>query len=83
MRTLLFTFLNHENHEYFFPMEIVLHDQVFITGRRVAELEMHILLAQMMRNFRIEYRELEPVKFRTKLLYRPAGPMNLALTDNS
>ena len=58
-----------------------LYNHLHSTGRRVAELEMHILLAQMMRHFKIEYREEEPVRFATKLLYGPMRQMNLALVD--
>ena len=42
---------------------------------------MHILLAQMMRNFRIEYREKEPMEFITKMFLYPARKMDLALVD--
>ncbi len=46
------------------------------SGRRVAELEMHILLSQVVRNFKIQYREEEPLKFNTKLFYGPARQMD-------
>ena len=53
----------------------------YILGRRFAELEMHIVLAQMMRNFRLEYRDEEPMEFVNELLYCPARRMDLALVD--
>ena len=59
----------------------IIIDFLFPPGRRVAELEMHILLAQMMRNFRIEYRKKEPMEFENQLVFRPARKMNLALVD--
>ena len=43
-----------------------------IVGQRVAELEMHILLAQLIRNYKLEYRNKEPLEFTNKLLYVPA-----------
>ena len=52
-----------------------------VIGRRVAELEMHILLAQLMRNFKIEYREDEPIEFVAKLFYGPARQMDLAFVN--
>ena len=42
---------------------------------------MHILLAQLVRNFRIEFREEEPIKYITKLFYGPERKMNLAFVD--
>ena len=42
---------------------------------------MHILLAQLMRKFRLEYREEEPVKFANKLFYVPEREINLAFVD--
>ena len=42
---------------------------------------MHILLAQLMRSFKIEFREEEPMKFITKHFYVPERPLNLAFVD--
>ena len=42
---------------------------------------MHVLLAQLMRNFKIEYREDEPIEFVAKLLYGPARQMDLAFVN--
>ena len=43
---------------------------------------MHILLAQLMRNFKIEYREEEPMEYDTaKMFYGPTKQMNLAFID--
>ena len=52
-----------------------------IVGRRVAELEMHILLAQLIRNYKLEYRDEKPLEFTNKLLYVPARQMDLAFVD--
>lgn len=66
-------------------LNVVLHQfyyiYIFFLGRRVAELEMHVLLAQLVRNFKIEFREEEPIKFITKLFYGPGRQMNLAFVD--
>ena len=51
------------------------------SGRRVAELEMHVLLAQLIKNFKIEYREDKPIEFIIKLFNRPERQMDLAFTD--
>ncbi len=52
------------------------------SGRRVAELEMHILLSQVVRNFKIEYRDGKPMEFdNAKLFYGPAREMHLAFID--
>ena len=34
---------------------------VYVTGRRIAELELHIALAHMMKNFKVEYQEDTPM----------------------
>ena len=53
----------------------------YYTGRRVAELEMHILVAQLVKNFKIEDRNAKPVEFVTKLFYGPGSPIDLAFID--
>ena len=50
-------------------------------GRRVAELEMNILLAQVVKNFKIEYREDKPIEFITKIFYQPERQIDLAFVD--
>ena len=42
---------------------------------------MHILLAQMVRQFKIEYREEEPINYKLKLFYVPERRMDLAFVD--
>ena len=42
---------------------------------------MHILLAQMIRNFLVEYRDEKPMEFVNKLFYCPVRRMDLALVD--
>ena len=42
---------------------------------------MHILLAQLVRQFKIEYREKEPINFKVKLFYGPGRQMDLAFVD--
>ena len=42
---------------------------------------MHILLAQLVRNFRIEFREEEPIKFINKLFFVPGRRMDLAFVN--
>ena len=53
----------------------------YLTGRRIAELEMHILLAQLMKNFKIEYHDEKPMEFANKLFYGPARQLDLAFVD--
>ena len=50
-------------------------------GRRIAELEMHIALAQLIRNFNIEYRDEQPLNFIQKLFVYPERQMDLAFVD--
>ncbi|KAG8238623.1 hypothetical protein J437_LFUL018541 [Ladona fulva] len=51
-------------------------------GRRFAELEMHTLLAKMIRNFKLEYNHGE-MKFESKILHRPVCPLKFKLTDRA
>ncbi|XP_064600373.1 sterol 26-hydroxylase, mitochondrial-like isoform X2 [Liolophura sinensis] len=46
-------------------------------GRRVAELEMHLLLSRLMQRFRIEPAFTEPVKIAQRLVLRPAQPIKV------
>lgn len=54
---------------------------VCIIGQRVAELEMNILLAQMMRNFRMECHDEKPMERVSKLFLYPARRLDLRLID--
>jgi hypothetical protein len=42
---------------------------------------MHIMLAQMMKNFRIEYLDDKPLEYKSDFFYGPASRMDLALVD--
>ena len=53
----------------------------FVAGRRVAELEMHIVLAQLMRNFKINFTEDKPLKYVVNLCYYPERKMDLTFSD--
>ena len=50
-------------------------------GRRIAELEMHIALAHLIRNFKLEYREEQPLNFVQKMFIYPERQMDLAFVD--
>ncbi|XP_063068132.1 cytochrome P450 27C1 [Engraulis encrasicolus] len=51
-------------------------------GRRIAELELHLALTQMLQNFRIEVSPLtDDVKAKTHGLLCPGGPVNLRFVD--
>ena len=47
----------------------------------MAELEMHIALAQLIRNFRIDYRDDQPLDFEQRLFVYPERRMDLAFVD--
>ena len=51
------------------------------TGRRVAELELHIALAQLIKNFRVEYRGEKPMDYIQTLFLVPDGRLDLAFVD--
>ena len=42
---------------------------------------MNILLAQVVKNFKIEYREDKPIEFITKIFYQPERQIDLAFVD--
>jgi len=51
-------------------------------GRRVAELELHIAIAQMMQNFRVECPDTTPIGVMEKMpLLVPDRPINLVFVD--
>ena len=50
-------------------------------GRRVAELELHIALAHLMRNFRVEYPAESPLGYIIKHTLVPDRRMDLKLMD--
>ena len=52
-----------------------------VVGRRVAELEMHIALTQLMKSFRVEYRDEQPLNFTQELSVYPKRRMDLAFID--
>lgn len=51
------------------------------TGRRVAELELHIALAQLIKNFRVEYRDEKPMDYIQTLFLVPERRLDLAFVD--
>ena len=54
---------------------------VGIIGRRVAELELHIALSQLVKNFRFDFRDDEPLNFIQQIFVYPERQMDLAFTD--
>ncbi|KPM11882.1 hypothetical protein NH340_JMT08265 [Sarcoptes scabiei] len=50
-------------------------------GRRIAELEMYILIAKLLQNFRIEYNQISDVEQRTRLINEPVRPINIHIFD--
>ena len=54
---------------------------LFFLGRRIAELEIHIAVAQLVRNFRIDYTDDEPLKYTVQLFYYPKQDMNLVFSN--
>ena len=50
-------------------------------GRRIAELEIHIAVAQLVRNFRIDYTDDEPLKYIVQLFFYPKQDMNLVFSN--
>ena len=53
----------------------------FMTGRRVAELELHIALAQIVRNFRLVFPDSTPVRMKLRLFVIPDRAVKLAFID--
>ena len=51
------------------------------SGRRVAELEMHIALAHLMKNFKLEYTDKSPMDVTVKLFVVPERQLNVAFKD--
>ena len=47
----------------------------------MAELEMHILLAQFIKNFDLKFAEEKPLKYIFNFLYHPERDMNLVFND--
>ena len=54
---------------------------VLPAGRRVAELELHIAMAHIMRNFRVEYPESTPVGIKQMIVLTPDRPLNLTFMN--
>ena len=52
-----------------------------LLGRRLAELELNIALSQIMKSFRVEFNEKEPVGIDIKFLLLPDRQMNLVFRD--
>ena len=57
---------------------------VYVTGRRIAELELHIALAHMMKNFKVEYPENTPMDYIENFFQiLPERKINLVFKDVS
>ena len=54
---------------------------ILFLGRRLAELELNIALSQIMKSFRVEFNEKEPIGFDIKFLLLPDRQMNLVFRD--
>ena len=50
-------------------------------GRRVAELELHIALSHLIRNFELEYLDNSPMGYIQKFLLTPEKPIDLSIQD--
>nr|QFU80944.1 cyp302a1 [Eotetranychus kankitus] len=50
-------------------------------GRRLSELEIYLLVAKMIRNYRIEYDHYEPFRAKTRFINVPVGPLKLRFID--
>nr|UPO37781.1 cytochrome P450 301a1 [Liriomyza trifolii] len=48
-------------------------------GRRFADLEIQILLAKLLRNYKLEYHH-EPLKYAVTFMYAPDGPLRFKMT---
>ena len=46
-------------------------------GRRVAELEFHIALTHLIREYRVEYLDKEPMGYIQNFTVKPERPLNL------
>lgn len=53
----------------------------FSTGRRIAELEIHIALAQIIKTFEVSFPDNMPLGIKEELLNTPNRPMNLSFKD--
>ena len=51
------------------------------SGHHVAELELHIAMAHIVQNFRVEYPETAPVGIVQKFFLIPDRPINLAFVE--
>ena len=55
---------------------------VYVTGRRIAELELHIALAHMVKNFKVEYPENTPMDYIEEVFQVvPEKKINLVFKD--
>lgn len=54
---------------------------IALIGRRLAELELNIALSQIMKAYRVEFTEKEPMGYIIKFLLVPERQMNLAFRD--
>lgn len=48
-------------------------------GRRLADLEMQILLAKLLRNYKLEY-NYPPLDYAVTFMYAPDGPLKFKMT---
>lgn len=55
------------------------HGSRMCLGRRFADLEMEILLAKLVRNFKLEYTH-KPLNYAITFMYAPDGPLKFKMT---
>ena len=71
---------------FFCSFKCVIYNRlsVYVTGRRIAELELHIALAHMMKNFKVEYPENTPMDYIENFFQVvPERKINLVFKDVS
>lgn len=55
------------------------HGPRMCLGRRFADLEMQVLLAKLIRNYKLEYHH-EPLEYKVTFMYAPEGPLKFKFT---
>ncbi len=52
-----------------------------VLGRRIAELELHIAVSHLMKEFRLRYEQAERVELKQEMILFPDKPINLTIVD--